>query len=137
MVRLENFLLKKKIMKKENICFIIIYIIILALIFLKHRQGGKVKNKLIYFMKAKREFEKTDLFEALQKKVKLCDDSRSTTIINENSNSMDSLINYSKAASKVLNKPSLRERFEQMQTLESIRESKYYGLIEILYLIDS
>lgn len=46
-------------------CFIIIYIIILALLFLNHRQGGKVKNKLIYFMKGKREFEKTDLFEAL------------------------------------------------------------------------
>lgn len=74
-------------------------------------------------MKPKREFEKTNLFEELKKKVKLCDDSRSSTVINENSNSMDSLINLSIAASKVLSKPSLRERFESIHTLESIKES--------------
>jgi hypothetical protein len=50
---------------------------------------------------------------------------------------MDSLTTLSKSISKVINKPSLRERFEHITSPQSVKESKYFSLVEILNLIDS
>lgn len=63
-------------------------------------------------MKTKNINVSSDLNSILHKKVKLCEDSQCSTLFSENSNSLESLSNLSKIASKYLNKPSLRERFQ-------------------------
>ncbi|CAK80960.1 unnamed protein product (macronuclear) [Paramecium tetraurelia] len=88
-------------------------------------------------MKSKNINVAPDLNSVLQKKVRLCEDSQSTTLFNENSNSLESFPTLSKIASKYLNKPSLRERFQQINNTGNLQASKYYTLISILSAIDS
>ncbi|CAD8175030.1 unnamed protein product [Paramecium pentaurelia] len=88
-------------------------------------------------MKSKNINVAPDLNSVLQKKVKLYEDSQCTTLLNENSNSVESIPTLSKIASKYLNKPSLRERFQQINETGNLQTSKYYSLISILSAIDT
>ncbi|CAD8180122.1 unnamed protein product [Paramecium octaurelia] len=88
-------------------------------------------------MISKNIFVAPDLNSALQKKVRLCENSQSTTLFNENSNSVESFPTLSKIASKYLNISSLRERFHQINETGNLKASKYQTQISILSAIDS
>ncbi|CAD8086105.1 unnamed protein product [Paramecium sonneborni] len=88
-------------------------------------------------MKNKNIIAPPHLNQNLLKKVKLCEDSQCNTLLNENSNNFESFPTLSKIASKYLNKPSLRERFQQINDTGNIQTSKYHSLISILSTIDA
>ncbi|CAD8084772.1 unnamed protein product [Paramecium sonneborni] len=88
-------------------------------------------------MKNKNIIAPPQLNQDLLKKVKLCEDSQCNTLLNDNSNSFESFPSLSKIASNYLNKPSLRERFQQINETGVVQTSKYYSLISILSAIDS